>query len=892
MDICKTLNESEIKTLCQLITGQEFKRYYQKNPKEYEKINHGFRPQSITNDKAVALAFQNINKPFINSFVNSYVMHWLEEIDDAIEENQLKYEDSEEALAQTLVDSYFVKNIDLYFKLNKEIKSDDYIQKMYSRIDAIQKERTQEAVSVEKKSEVSSSDSDNKTNEDYDKELRIMDQSNKELTEEVERLQKQLVAAETEIKHYQVLQGYVDGSVSDNSIESDYDYISICEVRPVDYNGNQFLLRLADIESDGSIRPFIQAENQPKQFENRSLIYFKNGPRAEGTIGIWEWRAIPNKNDSSKDYVESEYNRFLTPIEVHSLSGCESTDDVITMLKNGIKITLGSDKVMFTTQRGKTHLLGVFCNEDQLIVSSKGVKLNEKTISLPMYSLKAEDIVFLSNEKYYYGNIKLGMPKDIIRLKDALEIVKDILINRGTWNVFKQAGKTRSEWKIARDFYENLDTTSLLQQISDSCNCSISEAQSIFEEFKTNVDKYIDGTTLDDELLAAVIVSNEDLLNRSKELVRSDWEKANAETIGKAKEKKDIANSELKKVQDEHKKVQKELSTLKAKIETEKKVATQIQEELNKQINEANNNAAEFLAKMALFNNPQANSGSSTTIVSSQNKSKYVPSLPLDDNDMDSNNDFRDAITTVSYELSQAGVISELTHSLAAFLYSAYINSVPLLLTGPNAENIADAFSIGVFGSIPGKLDCSDEYNSTVLESISDDSADIVKIINPFSSQWLQRMPQIFKSIPGYSIAIHPFPEDLLIEPHSAYSFMLPINTELFVDSAPVNNFTGGKMSDDFKQYLRKNEPVQPNKDLTALHLTPITRSLLSSVIFDMEEMIEDHSSGYGIIYGLIPLAQAMNQVDIVLGLIRNDQLKLSTTVREIIDSYFGEANE
>ena len=115
MDICKTLNESEIKTLCQLITGQEFKRYYQKNPKEYEKINHGFRPQSITNDKAVALAFQNINKPFINSFVNSYVMHWLEEIDAAIEENQLKYEDSDEALAQTLVDSYFVKNKTIYY---------------------------------------------------------------------------------------------------------------------------------------------------------------------------------------------------------------------------------------------------------------------------------------------------------------------------------------------------------------------------------------------------------------------------------------------------------------------------------------------------------------------------------------------------------------------------------------------------------------------------------------------------------------------------------------------------------------------------------------------------------------------------------------------------------
>ncbi len=225
-------------------------------------------------------------------------------------------------------------------------------------------------------------------------------------------------------------------------------------------------------------------------------------------------------------------------------------------------------------------------------------------------------------------------------------------------------------------------------------------------------------------------------------------------------------------------------------------------------------------------------------------------------------------------------------------MYSAYVNSVPVLLTGPNAENIADAFSIGVFGSVPGLLDCSDDYDSTILESITEDSADVVKVINPFSSQWLQRMPQIINNIPGYCIAIHPFPEDLLIEPHSVYSFMLPINTELFVDSASVNNFTGGKMTDSFEQYSRAKDPTQSNIDITSVNLTPITRSLLTNVIFDMEEIIEDHTSGYGVIYGLIPIAQATNQISKVRDLINKDQLKLSSSVKDIIYSYFGEANE
>ena len=893
MDICKILTEDEIKALCKLISGQEFKRYFQKNPREYEKINHGFRPQTISNDKAVALAYQYINRPFINSFVNGYVMHWIDEIHAAIEENELKYEEHDEALSQTLIDSYFAKNIELYFKLNKEIKSDEYIQKIYNRINEIEKERNENPpMNSESKSDKHNSSEESITTMEHEKEMQSMALDNKKLTDEVERLQKQLAAAETEIKHYQVLQGYMDSSVSDNAIKSDYDYISICEVRPADYNGNQFLLRLADVEPDGTVKPFIQAENQPKQYENRSLIFFKDGPNNEGAIGIWEWRAIPNKNDSTKDYVESQYNRILTPIEVHSLSGCDSAEDIIAILRNGVKVSLGSDKVLFTTQRGKTHLLGVLCDEEQLVISSKGVKLSDKIISLPMYSLKAEDIVFLTNEKYYYGNIKLGMPKDVIRLKDALEIVKDILINRGTWNVFKQAGKTRNEWKIARDFYENLDTTSLLQEISNSCNCSISEAQSIFEDFKANVDKYIDGSSLDDELLSAVIVANDDLLNRSKELLRSEWEESNAEEIKKANEEISNASNELKKIQDEREKTQDELTKLKNKIELEKKVAAQIQVELDKQINDANNNAAEFLAKMALFNNSQVNSGSVPAIVSSSNHSKYVSSLMLDDTDMDLNNDYKEAVTTVSYELSQAGVISELTHSLAAFLYSAYVNSVPVLLTGPNAENIADAFSIGVFGSVPGLLDCSDDYDSTILESITEDSADVVKVINPFSSQWLQRMPQIINNIPGYCIAIHPFPEDLLIEPHSVYSFMLPINTELFVDSASVNNFTGGKMTDSFEQYSRAKDPTQSNIDITSVNLTPITRSLLTNVIFDMEEIIEDHTSGYGVIYGLIPIAQATNQISKVRDLINKDQLKLSSSVKDIIYSYFGEANE
>ncbi len=891
MDICKVLNMDEITTICNLITGLEFRKYYQNNPKEYEKLKRGFRAKSLSNEMAVSIAVKNINKPFINSFVNSIVQLWLDQIADAYAENQKEYNNLDEALAQTLIDSFFVSDIELYYKLIGKEPSNDSIQSLYSRIAEIAKEREINALSNSvDDNKPTETESELRMNNQYSEELKLATQRTQELEEEVTRLQEELNSAETEIRHYQELQDYMDAP--EDVIESDYDFISICEVRPVDYNGNQFLLRLADIKSDGSIVPFIQDDSQPKQFENRSLIFFKTGPQEEGTVATWEWRAIPNKNDPSKDYVESDFNKSLSPIEVHSLPGCESIGDIIEALKNGVNESINSYRVLFTTQRDKNHLYGVLCDGDQLIVTGKRVKLDDKAISLPMFSFRRDEVVYLANGKYYYGSIKLGMPKDVVRLKKALEIVKDIVLSRGSWNAFKNAGKTRSEWKIARDFYENMDTSSLLQEIADSCNCSISEAQEIYDDFKANVDDYIDSTTLDDDLLSAVIVGNDELMLRCKTLVKDEWEKENSELIEKNNKELTAANSELSDIRSEYSKYEKELKGLKAKIETEKKTATQVHEELNKQIQAANENAAEFLSKYALFNNAGVSCSPSKSSDSHSTSSKYVPAQALNNDDMDSNSSYQDVISTVSYELAEAGVISEFTHPLAAYLFSAYTNGVSVLLSGPNAEQIADAFSIGVFGTKPGIIDCSDEYDEKVLLEAYDDKADVVKIINPFSRAWIQRIPQLLGRIGGYCIGVYPFPEDLQIEPHSIFNYMMPINTEYFVDSIPTNKYTGGRISENYQAFVRKSNTIQQNPGAKELQVAPLLKTLISTIISDMSEMIDDSSSGYDVLFALLPLAQATNQVRVVIDLLNNGSLKVSSSVKDAIDNYFGESDE
>ena len=86
MNYINLLTKEEKSTLCEIITGKEFKELFKSNEREFLKIQKGFRAKSLTEQHALSIAISNMDKPFIAMWVDMRVEHWLKEIEENMAE--------------------------------------------------------------------------------------------------------------------------------------------------------------------------------------------------------------------------------------------------------------------------------------------------------------------------------------------------------------------------------------------------------------------------------------------------------------------------------------------------------------------------------------------------------------------------------------------------------------------------------------------------------------------------------------------------------------------------------------------------------------------------------------------------------------------------------------
>ena len=84
MNYIGLLDKKDKSTLCEIITGKEFKILFRENEREFSKIQKGFRAKSLTEQHALSIAINNIEKTFVSTWVNMQVEHWLKEIEENI----------------------------------------------------------------------------------------------------------------------------------------------------------------------------------------------------------------------------------------------------------------------------------------------------------------------------------------------------------------------------------------------------------------------------------------------------------------------------------------------------------------------------------------------------------------------------------------------------------------------------------------------------------------------------------------------------------------------------------------------------------------------------------------------------------------------------------------
>lgn len=141
MNYIDLFTQKEKSILCEIITGRDFKELFKRNEKEFSKIRKGFRAKSLTEQQALSIAISNVDKPFIAMWVNVKVDIWLKEIQENIDKLEENGSAHDIALAETMLDSVFVNNVDLYLKLAGKTMDEDARSKLYERMENIKFER-------------------------------------------------------------------------------------------------------------------------------------------------------------------------------------------------------------------------------------------------------------------------------------------------------------------------------------------------------------------------------------------------------------------------------------------------------------------------------------------------------------------------------------------------------------------------------------------------------------------------------------------------------------------------------------------------------------------------------------------------------------------------------
>lgn len=429
---------------------------------------------------------------------------------------------------------------------------------------------------------------------------------------------------------------------------------------------------------------------------------------------------------------------------------------------------------------------------------------------------------------------------------------------------------TRAQYKTFKDFIDAIPVDDITCKIGAACRCSDPAAKELLDEFLSIVWQYVDGDSLEDEIIRSALSANTELQEKAKELIRQDWEKENERLLAEAQQKLDLLRAELKSAAEDLGKAQEAFNKTKAEderlsdiIAEKEKLADGVEKAIAERIQKARENAADFIASMAFVGGQPVQIVESTTPTSVDAASELDMAVyrafpefeHLDE--LEAHHSWADVINTAVFELAEAGVAEQYRSGLAAFLCAAYIEKQPLLLVGPNAIDIAQAFCAAVTAHKHGELYCEGGCVRQVIEKIGADGEDIVIINNLLAGGWINRLPEILSPKDIFYIATHPYAEDIQVEPKSLYGFMLPLFTEFLVKEKATGKYHGGYSSDDFKPYSEEKGAHKELPVLSKFGLSPLVRSKINSLMATMHNIYPSATTDDDFLFCIFPIAYA-----------------------------------
>ena len=570
---------------------------------------------------------------------------------------------------------------------------------------------------------------------------------------------------------------------------------SICRViarNSIGMEGDTYLERLFDIEDNRLFIPIIN-EDPPRKFENRTWIYKNDGPNIIGYIGCWRWLAMPNMKNPETDYVKSTFIDEIRLIFVDFIT-VQNNEQLVSVLKNEYRISANArngNGIILTNKSNSRCYQGVYIPPEKMIEIETGeFILNPDTAYLRTVVIDRADVLPFENEKVYrFLNVSLG---GTLLIKSPFEVIKQYFLKNATWKTYsRMVGGTHAEHNELKAFIESINE-SIEVQIARECGISEDDAAGYINKFMNEIEKYFTSKDFGTEALQLLLTRDENLRTECEKVAEECWKEENAKIVKKAEENINILEKTLEETKNELE--QKQIELRQANVDLEKwkenhrRLEEEFDEEIQKKIQNAKHSVGGLLADTIYVNELLGTSGG---IARKNTKINYCSGeLKETEETLNKIEDAHDLLTHNLHEF--AGVNEDYAPILSSMLLSTFENHIPMVLAGPNGEEIAEAFSHTLFSSSCGCLECKEEYSKDVKKCIFD-APDPVICIDGFTNfNWLHSVPDICSCREKTLFFLTPYFEELFLAPKGLVSYVFPISTSEFVEELPTEDYIAG----------------------------------------------------------------------------------------------------
>lgn len=689
---------------------------------------------------------------------------------------------------------------------------------------------------------------------------------------------------------------------------NDYvEFTSLCSVWTDSYD-QIWLTRIADLKNGVLDLPVID-DTLPRIFANRDRIFYRNGPAQDDTIGIWRWSAGPNNSDPAKDYIKSEYQSNLHPVRFVQVKNISTLEELSKRLLLGVASHRYTCDTFFAYEKKSGMYEGLLCEAKDLILGDK-IYLKKDICFLPIYQFKQTDII-AKNGMRFIKFVPLPAASGRLSIGGLNENLKSIFLDRMTWPLYKDCiGRTKAEWRNCKTLFERVCDKSLYEAVADKLGCTFDEAIKLVQDFTNRANSLFAAGDIDSDVLAQIVINNDELRAQCEAAVEEHWKASHAEQIVAAQAEIDAKRQAAETISDKYKvqldKIQADTAAAEAtrqKILTETAEAQVKLDRLLKEIEEyevlgdntvqavqnkisaAQQDIAGFIADLSIFMPQQ--SIQRNTACDTQPSNRWTFTHGVICNDADTTEECRswkDTRLLLCENLRLAGVGTKWTDMFSAFLYSAYLNRMPLLLAGPNAESIADALSMTIYGKKIDILRCCGEQDSDAISCFG--NSNMAAVQNPFQAEWISCTSQ---QSTGFALWLHPFTEDLQIEPRSLYHYAYPVFTECFIDEIPsMENMDAGRKADKYTEFESNSNYRAKMGHIKKLHISRLMFNRLEKVLTDAKCMGDISDTRMEYLFGMLPLCVLSGEQEVLSELLDNDR-SITPAVKTELQRYIEE---